>query len=245
MGAVTDAAVAFHEVEKRYGEAVVLRELSLTLPAGQTSAIVGPSGSGKSTLLQLINGVLKPSRGRLEVFGAPLPEDLPVFRRRIGYAVQGSALFPHFTVWDNVTLLARVEGWDLARQRARFEALRALMQLPVDVGERYPHTLSGGQQQRVGLCRAMMLSPPLLLLDEPFSALDPLTREDLQAHFERLAAAEPVTVVLVTHDRQEALRLAQHWVVLEVGRVVQAGSPTELAAAPATPFVEELLRGGP
>lgn len=242
---MTDAAVAFHEVEKRYGEAVVLRELSLTLPAGQTSAIVGPSGSGKSTLLQLINGVLKPSRGRLEVFGAPLPEDLPVFRRRIGYAVQGSALFPHFTVWDNVTLLARLEGWDLARQRARFEALRALMQLPVDVGERYPHTLSGGQQQRVGLCRAMMLSPPLLLLDEPFSALDPLTREDLQAHFERLAAAEPVTVVLVTHDRQEALRLAQHWVVLEVGRVVQAGSPTELAAAPATPFVEELLRGGP
>ena len=99
------------------------------------------------------------------------------------------------------------------------------MQLPVDVGERYPHTLSGGQQQRVGLCRAMMLSPPLLLLDEPFSALDPLTREDLQAHFERLAAAEPVTVVLVTHDRQEALRLAQHWVVLEAGRVVQAGSP--------------------
>ena len=242
---MTDAAVAFHEVEKRYGEAVVLRELSLTLPAGQTSAIVGPSGSGKSTLLQLINGVLKPSRGRLEVFGEPLPEDLPVFRRRIGYAVQGSALFPHFTVWDNVTLLARLEGWDLARQRARFEALRALMQLPVDVGERYPHTLSGGQQQRVGLCRAMMLSPPLLLLDEPFSALDPLTREDLQAHFERLAAAEPVTVVLVTHDRQEALRLAQHWVVLEAGRVVQAGSPTELAAAPATPFVEELLRGRP
>ena len=238
-------AVAFHEVEKRYGDTAVLRELSLTLPAGQTSAIVGPSGGGKSTLLQLINGVLKPSRGRLEVFGAPLPEDLPTFRRRIGYAVQGSALFPHLTVGDNVTLLARLEGWDLARQRARFEALRALMQLPVDVGERYPHTLSGGQQQRVGLCRAMMLSPPLLLLDEPFSALDPLTREDLQAHFERLAAAEPVTVVLVTHDRQEALRLAQHWVVLEVGRVVQAGSPTELAAAPATPFVEELLRGGP
>ena len=238
-------AVAFHEVEKRYGDTAVLRELSLTLPAGQTSAIVGPSGGGKSTLLQLINGVLKPSRGRLEVFGAPLPEDLPTFRRRIGYAVQGSALFPHLTVWDNVTLLARLEGWAPARQRARFETLRELMQLPVDVAERYPHTLSGGQQQRVGLCRAMMLSPPLLLLDEPFSALDPLTRDDLQAHFERLAAAEPVTVVLVTHDRQEALRLAQHLVVLEAGRVVQTGSPTELAAAPATPFVEELVRGGP
>ena len=252
MGAVTvpagaasaTPAVAFQGVEKRYGDAVVLRDLSLTLPAGQTSAIVGPSGGGKSTLLQLINGVLKPSRGRLEVFGAPLPEDLPTFRRRIGYAVQGSALFPHLTVWDNVTLLARLEGWAPARQRARFEALRELMQLPVDVAERYPHTLSGGQQQRVGLCRAMMLSPPLLLLDEPFSALDPLTRDDLQAHFERLAAAEPVTVVLVTHDRQEALRLAQHLVVLEAGRVVQAGSPAELAAAPATPFVEELVRGG-
>lgn len=252
MGAVTvpagaasaTPAVAFQGVEKRYGDAVVLRDLSLTLPAGQTSAIVGPSGGGKSTLLQLINGVLKPSRGRLEVFGAPLPEDLPTFRRRIGYAVQGSALFPHLTVWDNVTLLARLEGWAPARQRARFEALRELMQLPVDVAERYPHTLSGGQQQRVGLCRAMMLSPPLLLLDEPFSALDPLTRDDLQAHFERLAAAEPVTVVLVTHDRQEALRLAQHLVVLEAGRVVQAGSPAALAAAPATPFVEELVRGG-
>jgi osmoprotectant transport system ATP-binding protein len=252
MGAVTvpagaasaTPAVAFQGVEKRYGDAVVLRDLSLTLPAGQTSAIVGPSGGGKSTLLQLINGVLKPSRGRLEVFGAPLPEDLPTFRRRIGYAVQGSALFPHLTVWNNVTLLARLEGWAPARQRARFEALRELMQLPVDVAERYPHTLSGGQQQRVGLCRAMMLSPPLLLLDEPFSALDPLTRDDLQAHFERLAAAEPVTVVLVTHDRQEALRLAQHLVVLEAGRVVQAGSPAALAAAPATPFVEELVRGG-
>lgn len=252
MGAVTvpagaasaTPAVAFQGVEKRYGDAVVLRDLSLTLPAGQTSAIVGPSGGGKSTLLQLINGVLKPSRGRLEVFGAPLPGDLPTFRRRIGYAVQGSALFPHLTVWDNVTLLARLEGWAPARQRARFEALRELMQLPVDVAERYPHTLSGGQQQRVGLCRAMMLSPPLLLLDEPFSALDPLTRDDLQAHFERLAAAEPVTVVLVTHDRQEALRLAQHLVVLEAGRVVQAGSPAALAAAPATPFVEELVRGG-
>ena len=237
------AAVAFHGVEKRYGDAVVLRDLSLTLPAGQTSAIVGPSGSGKSTLLQLINGVLKPTQGHLEVFGAPLPEDLPAFRRRIGYAVQGSALFPHLTVGDNVTLLARLEGWDLARQRARFEALRDLMQLPVDVAERYPHTLSGGQQQRVGLCRAMMLSPPLLLLDEPFSALDPLTRDDLQAHFERLAAAEPVTVVLVTHDRREALRLAQHLVVLDAGRVVQAGTLAMLTAAPATPFVEELLRG--
>ncbi|MBL6719059.1 MAG: ATP-binding cassette domain-containing protein, partial [Pseudomonadales bacterium] len=147
-------AIAFHGVEKRYGDALVLRELSLSLPAGQTSAIVGPSGGGKSTLLQLINGVLKPSQGRLEVFGAPLPDDLPAFRRRIGYAVQGSALFPHLTVWDNVTLLARLEGWAPARQRARFEALRELMQLPLDVAERYPHTLSGGQQQRVGLCRA-------------------------------------------------------------------------------------------
>ena len=236
-------AVVFKGVHKAYGATEVLHDVHLALPPGQTTALLGPSGSGKSTILQLINGVLKPTAGRVEVFGAPLPEDdLPAFRRRLGYAVQGSALFPHLTVRDNIALLAKLEGWSPARQAARLQTLFELMQLPQELLDRYPYALSGGQQQRVGLCRAMMLSPPLLLLDEPFSALDPLTRDDLQAHFERLAAAEPVTVILVTHDRREALRLAQHLVILEAGRVVQAGDRQAVQAAPASPLVAELVR---
>lgn len=247
MGVVRKAApgpaVVFKGVHKAYGATAVLHDVHLALPPGQTTALLGPSGSGKSTILQLINGVLKPTAGRVEVFGAPLPEDdLPAFRRRLGYAVQGSALFPHLTVRDNIALLAKLEGWSPARQGARLQTLFELMQLPQELLDRYPYALSGGQQQRVGLCRAMMLSPPLLLLDEPFSALDPLTRDDLQAHFERLAAAEPVTVILVTHDRREALRLAQHLVILEAGRVVQAGDRQALQAAPASPLVAELVR---
>ncbi|TVS17840.1 MAG: ATP-binding cassette domain-containing protein [Gammaproteobacteria bacterium] len=240
---MTTAAVRFAGVTKRYGSAEVLRQVDLELAAERTTAIVGESGSGKSTLLQLINGLVRADAGIVEVLGSDLEAvDLLALRRRIGYAVQGSALFPHLDLTANVTLLARLLGWSSERMATRLGHLLELMELAPELAHRYPHELSGGQQQRASLCRAMMLEPPLLLLDEPFSAVDPITRVGIHAHFERLAASEPVTVVLVTHDLREAVKLASDLVILRNGSVAQAGPCDEVIAAPADAWIERLFR---
>ena len=234
-------AVEFLSVGKRFDD-WIFRGIDLALPAGQTSALVGASGCGKSTLLQLVNAVYRPDEGELRVFGEPVPTaNVQAFRRRIGYAVQGAGLFPHLTVADNVGLLAQLEGWTADVVQARRRELFDLVGLAEELEDRYPHQLSGGQQQRAGLCRALMLKPAMLLLDEPFSAIDPITRADLYPQFEQLREHESVSTVLVTHDLREAQRLADYLVVLGDGGVVQAGSPDEVAAAPANPFVQALL----
>ena len=241
MTAAKTPAVAFQGVGKRFAD-WVLRGVDLALPAGATSALVGPSGCGKTTALQLVNGVYRPDEGAVSVFGERVPEvGLEAFRRRIGYAVQGAGLFPHMTVAENASLLARLEGWDPDAMTARRRELFAVVGLQGRLEDRYPHELSGGQQQRVGLCRALMLKPRLLLLDEPFSAIDPITKQDVYRQFEQLRDHERVTTVLVTHDMREALRLADHLVVMGAGGVVQAGPPERLRAAPASDFVDALL----
>lgn len=230
-------------VSKSYGKEMALRDVDVAFADGVTTAVVGSSGSGKSTLLQLINGLVRPSTGTVHVFGKPIDySQLPQLRRQIGYAVQGTGLFPHLTVERNITLLARLEGWDPDRIRQRAQRLMSLVSLPWEYAVRYPHELSGGQQQRVGLCRAMMLDPPLLLLDEPFGALDPLTRREIHQEFLRLQASEPRTMVLVTHDLGEALKLAQRLVVLEAGRIAQHGPCDEIVTAPANEFVRTFFR---
>ena len=234
-------AVEFLGVGKRF-EDWVFRGIDLALPAGQTSALVGASGCGKSTLLQLINAVYRPDEGELHVFGEPVPTaNVEPFRRRIGYAVQGAGLFPHLTVAANVGLLAQLEGWPADAVQERRRELFDLVGLAEELDDRYPHQLSGGQQQRAGLCRALMLKPAMLLLDEPFSAIDPITRADLYPQFEQLREHESVSTVLVTHDLREAQRLADYLVVLGEGGVMQAGSPAEVTAAPANSFVQALL----
>lgn len=235
-------AVRFEGVGKRFGDVEVLREVDLAIAAERTTAIIGESGSGKSTLLQMINGLVQPDEGAVEVFDDVVgPETLLRIRRRTGYAVQGSALFPHLTVRENVTLLASLEGWDARRREARLAALMELMELAPELVERYPHELSGGQQQRASLCRAMMLEPPLLLLDEPFSAVDPITRMGIHDHFRRLAASAPVSVVLVTHDVREAVDLASDLVVLGEGGVVRAGTVEDVRRDPGAPWIERLF----
>src|SRR5882672_7246618 len=160
--------ILFQDVSKAYDKEAALHDVTVAFVDGVTTAVVGPSGSGKSTLLQLINGLVRPSSGTVEVHGKPIDYDrLPELRRQIGYAVQGTGLFPHLTAEDNITLLARLAGWGRDRIQARAEELMQLVALPREYGRRYPHELSGGQQQRVGLCRAMMLDPPVFLLDEP------------------------------------------------------------------------------
>ncbi len=231
-------SIRLENVSHSYGRDPALQEVNLTFAEGVTTAVVGPSGSGKSTLLQTINGLVRPDRGTVSVFGKPIDyQRLPELRRQSGYAVQGTGLFPHLTVWRNITLLARLEGWEAERIRARGEQLMKLAGLPLDYRERHPHELSGGQQQRVGLCRAMMLNPRIFLLDEPFGALDPVTRREIHREFLHLQEAEPRTMVLVTHDLREAIRLAQRIVVLDRGRVVQHDGCDDVRHAPENEFV--------
>jgi len=177
----------------------------------------------------------------VRVFGSTIPQDAVGFRRRIGYSVQGAGLFPHMTNRENVQLLARLEGWSGERMHGRYQELLEQMELSEDVSDRYPFELSGGQQQRVGLCRALMLKPELLLLDEPFSAVDPITRIGLYKRFRRVQEREGVSTVLVTHDMREAVKLAGMLVIMHQGRIVQAGATGDVLAAPATAYVSQLL----
>ena len=238
----TGSAVSFRGVRLAYDGVRIIDDVSLELAAGRTTAIVGESGSGKSTLLQMINGLIRPDEGEVLTLGQRVVDaDRIALRRRIGYAVQGSALFPNLDVETNVTLLARLEGWPPERRRARLRALLELMDLDPVLAARFPHELSGGQQQRVSLCRAMMLEPPLLLLDEPFSAVDPITRVGIHDHFRRLARSEPVTVVMVTHDIREAVDLASDLVVLAEGRVARAGSTRAVLEHPGADWIARLF----
>jgi osmoprotectant transport system ATP-binding protein len=242
MRQMVDPCVALQGVGKRFAEQWVLRDLSFSCPAGETTAIVGESGSGKSTLLQLINAVYLPDAGSIEVFGRPPPtSDTAHYRRGIGYAVQGAGLFPHMTVQRNVTLLAKLEGWSEVDTAARFGELLGLMGLDESLANRYPNQLSGGQQQRVGLCRALMLKPRMLLLDEPFSAVDPITRLGLHEQFLKLRLVEKVSTLLVTHDMREARKLSNHLVILREGRVIQQGVTRDVIGAPANDYVKGLL----
>ena len=222
-------ALELDAVSKSFAGRTVLRNLSLSFGAGSVTAIVGASGCGKSTLLKLCNGLLRPDAGAVRAFGETLDErKLPELRRRIGYAVQGTGLFPHLTARDNISLGASLAGWDGAAIGARVEELLDLMHLDESLLDRYPHQLSGGQQQRVGLCRAMMLRPDALLLDEPFAAIDPITRFDIHQQLLEILAAVPATVILVTHDMREAMLLAQRIVVMHDGAVRIDESATAL-----------------
>ena len=235
--------ITFTNVSKRYGDSVVLSEIELEIPNGQTTVIVGQSGSGKTTLLRMVNGLIKPDSGRLEVFGDLVPEEnIENFRRKIGYAVQGAGLFPHLSVKENIVLIARLEGWSSQDLDERFEMLMYQMELPLDLSDRIPNELSGGQQQRVGLCRALLLKPKLLLLDEPFSAVDPLTRLELYEVVEKLISNEAVSIVMVSHDLGEAKRLGDRMVVLQNGIILQNDLISNVIGNPATPYVERLVQ---
>lgn len=241
---MNDSATEFHDVSLRRGNVVALENVSLKLRMGQTTAILGESGSGKSTLVQLIIGLLRPDSGTVKTLGADIDYDKPrPLRKRIGYAIQDVALFPHLRIRDNIVLPGRLSGWSEPERASRLQELLDLMQLPEDVLGRYPHELSGGQQQRAGLCRAMMLHPELLLLDEPFSGLDTLTRRSIHEQFLSLQERESVSCVLVTHDPQEAINLAQDLVVMRNGRLQQHGTVDEVMNRPANSYVGHLCTG--
>jgi len=207
-----------------YDSRLVLDDLHLAVPAGQSLALVGRSGVGKSTVLKLINRLLLPDAGHVSVEGRDTRQWDPIgLRRRIGYVLQEIGLFPHLTIEDNVALVPRLEGWTVERRRARARELLELVGLPPDeFAGRWPRELSGGQRQRVGVARALAIDPPILLMDEPFGALDSITRQELQAEFQRIRRHLRQTMILVTHDMGEAHALGDRVGVLEGGRVTFA-----------------------
>ncbi len=235
--------VELNKISKSYGDQTVIDNISLSLQANLTTALVGESGSGKSTILQIINGIVVPEAGQILLNGESMDyRQIAKIRRTMGYAVQGAGLFPHMNVKKNVTLMAQLEKWSPAKIDERYRYLFDLLELPLDFSDRYPHSLSGGQQQRVSLCRAMMLNPPLMLLDEPFSALDPITRSAIHDEFIHLQNAESRSILLVTHDMSEAVKLAQYLVILKEGKIVQMGKINEVRDNPVNDYVRRLFR---
>ena len=232
-------------VGKRYPDGTVaVRELDLNFAAGELSVLVGPSGCGKTTTMKMINRIIEPTSGRILLGDDDVTRVDPVLlRRRIGYVIQSVGLFPHQTVRRNVATVPRLLGWDKRRTRDRVEELLELVGLdPATFGDRYPHQLSGGQRQRAGVARALAADPSVLLMDEPFSAVDPIVRERLQSEFLRLQETVRKTIVFVTHDIEEAVRLGDRIAVMSAGGTVeQYAPPAELLGAPATPFVADFV----
>ncbi len=238
------SAIEFDRVQYRTSEnRVLLSDLSLSVRRGEILMLLGPSGSGKTTSLRLINRLLIPSAGQISVDGRSLAEwDVIQLRRHIGYAIQEGGLFPHYTVGENVALVPKLEKWDPQRIRARVREVLTMVGLaPEEFGSRYPHQLSGGQRQRVGLARALAADPPILLMDEPFGALDPITRSELQKEFLELQRRLSKTVVFVTHDVSEALLLGDRIALMDAGFLRGVYLPREFLAAndpAAKPYVD-------
>ena len=224
----TGPVIEFDCVSFRVDDTQVLADFSLQVAEGETLVLLGRSGSGKTTTLKLVNRLVSPTAGEIRVNGKANTElDLTRLRRGIGYVIQDAGLFPHFTVERNIGLVPKIEGWPKERVRARVQEMLQLVGLAPEIASRYPHQLSGGQRQRVGVARALAADPQILLMDEPFGALDPLTRDDLQREFFLLQQRLHKTVVFVTHDLPEALRLGSRIALMEAGKLVTVLPPRE------------------
>jgi osmoprotectant transport system ATP-binding protein len=230
-------------VSKEYAGVLAVRDVGFAVRQGQTLGLIGTSGCGKTTTLKMINRLIEPTSGRVLIAGQDAAGlDPIVMRRGIGYVIQRVGLLPHRTVADNIGLLPHLEGWPRARVRHRVTELLALVGLePATFEARYPSQLSGGQQQRVGVARALALDPPIVLMDEPFGALDPIVRDQLQEEFCRIRATVSKTIVLVTHDLGEAFRLSDEVALMHGGKVIFKGPPAAFRAGPTPPFVQEFV----
>jgi osmoprotectant transport system ATP-binding protein len=235
--------IRFDHVSKRYGDVVALDDVSLTVPSAQVTVLMGLSGSGKTTILRTVNKMVVPSSGTVSIDDVNVAElDAIKLRRSIGYVMQDVGLLPHKTALENVTLIARISGQSVEQARHSAATMLEMVGITSQMFERFPAQLSGGQQQRVGVARALATKPNILLMDEPFGAVDPIVREELQAELCRIQRELSLTVMFVTHDRYEALAIADQLVVLsDRGHIEQQGTPQELAKHPANEFVAKLL----
>ena len=235
--------ISLRNIEKQYGGVKALNQVNLDIAAGELVVLIGPSGCGKSTLLRTVNRMTEPSAGQIVIAGRNVLDSDPVLlRRSIGYVIQNVGLFPHMTVRENVAVVPQLLGWDKAKRLRRADEMLELVRLdPHKFGDRYPAQLSGGQQQRVGIARALAADPALLLMDEPFSAVDPITREQLQGELLRIQRDVRKTILFVTHDIDEAIRLGDKICLLRDGAVVQYADPDTMLRQPADAFVAQFF----
>lgn len=230
-------------VSKVYkGGKKAVKNITLDIKKGEFICFIGPSGCGKTTTMKMINRLIEPSEGKILINGENIMEKDPVeLRRQIGYVIQQIGLFPHMTILENITLVPKLLKWSDQEKKERALELLQLVDMGPEYLERYPYELSGGQQQRIGVLRALASNPPLILMDEPFGALDPITRDALQEEFKNLQRTLNKTIVFVTHDMDEAIKLADRIVILKAGEIVQVGAPDEILRNPANEFVEEFI----
>ena len=229
-------------ITKTFGGFTAVDHVSFTVQAGENLVFLGRSGCGKTTMLKMINRLIAPSSGEIYIDGENIynrrPEEL---RKKIGYVFQNTGLFPHYTIAENIAIVPTLLGWDKQKIRQRTATLMEKLHLPEDYLSSYPHQLSGGQQQRVGLARALAADPPILLMDEPFGALDPLTRASVKKDFSELDELKSKTIILVTHDVQEAFELGQRICLMDKGRIIQSGKPEDLLFRPSEAYVKDFF----
>ena len=230
-------------VSKTYkGGKKAVNSVNLEIEKGEFICFIGPSGCGKTTTMKMINRLIEPSAGQIFIDGENMMEQDPVeLRRKIGYVIQQIGLFPHMTIQQNISLVPKLLKWPEQQRKERARELLKLVDMGPEYLDRYPHELSGGQQQRIGVLRALAAEPPLILMDEPFGALDPITRDSLQEEFKKLQKTLHKTIVFVTHDMDEAIKLADRIVILKGGEIVQIGTPDDILRNPANEFVEEFI----
>lgn len=235
--------IRFDQVSKSYGDHVILHNLNLEIRKGEFVTVIGSSGSGKTTMLKMINGLLAPTSGTVYVEGKDIShENQTLLRRHIGYVIQGVGLFPHMTICKNITYVpSLLRRHEKELTRGEVEHLIGMVGLEQEMLDRYPSELSGGQRQRVGIARALAANPDILLMDEPFGAVDEITRKMLQTEITRIHRELGVTIVFITHDIREALTLGTRVIIMKDGRIEQDGIPEEIQNNPATPFVKELI----
>lgn len=234
--------IEFKNARKIYGDNVAVDTANLSVIAGEFICFIGTSGSGKTTLMRMINRMLKPSEGNIYFEGKDISSINPIhLRRKIGYVIQNIGLMPHMTIYENITLVPKLLKWSEDKKKAKAKELIKLVELPEEFLDRYPSELSGGQQQRIGVIRALAADQDVILMDEPFGALDPITREGIQDLVKTLQEKMGKTIILVTHDMDEALKLASRIVVMDNGQMVQVGTPDDILHHPATEFVEKMI----
>lgn len=235
--------IKFENVSKRYGDHIVLQNINLKFETGQFIALIGTSGCGKTTTLQMINRLIEPSTGTIYIDDMDIRELNPVeLRRGIGYVIQEIGLFPHMTIKQNIEVVPKMLKWDKEKMDARSKELLKLVNMPEECLDRYPSSLSGGQQQRIGVLRALAADAPIILMDEPFGALDPITRSNLQDEIKLLQNKLKKTIVFVTHDMDEAIKIADQIVLMNDGEVVQMSTPQEMLDHPANDFVRDFFQ---
>lgn len=236
-------AIQFEDITKKYEGKMIIEKLDLSIKQGEFVTIIGSSGCGKTTTLKMVNGLIKPEKGTIRIHGEDIKtKDITALRRTIGYAIQGSVLFPHMDVEQNIAYVPNLlNKKDKEKTKAAISKWMKIVGLPDEMRQRYPAELSGGQQQRVGIARALAASPDILLMDEPFGAVDEITREQLQKEIKRIHEQTKITILFVTHDISEALKLGTKVLVMDHGKIEQYAAPQELLSNPATEFVKKLV----